>query len=183
MTAALAILALSDEIRPLLFKIRVCDAIFPLTNENEPLEVQANAASCIGNLAIRLEDDSQFVDAWPQIVNYLSRFLESKDLTLQHIALWTILQFIESDGSLKVLLSQTSALVDKILKLLKVFNDNLEKSNNNNNNQTVQEIIRIISSIFNGLNSVESEGDSKVIDDGSNDESSTISNQEQSTNY
>jgi len=64
-----------------------------------------------------------------------------------------------------------------------VFNDNLEKSNNNNNNQTVQEIIRIISSIFNGLNSVESEGDSKVIDDGSNDESSTISNQEQSTNY
>jgi len=183
MTAALAILALSDDIRPLLFKIRVCDAIFPLTGENEPLEVQANAASCIGNLAIRLEDDSQFVDAWPQIVNYLSRFLESKDLTLQHIALWTILQFIESDGSLKSLLRQTSALVQKIKKLLKVFNDNLEKSNNNSNNQTIQEIKRIITNISNGLNSMESEDDSKLLDDVSNDEASTISNQDQSTNY
>ncbi|ORX83681.1 vacuolar protein 8 [Anaeromyces robustus] len=181
MTAALAILALSDEIRPQLFKIRVCDAIFPLTDKNEPLEVQANAASCIGNLAIRLEDDSQFVDAWPQIVNYLSRFLESRDLTLQHIALWTILQFIESDGNLKVLLSQTSALVQKIIKLLKVFNDNLEKNNNNSNNGTIQEIIRIISNISNGLNSMESEDDSRL-EDGSNDETSTISNQEQTTN-
>jgi len=178
MTAALAILALSDEIRPLLFKIKICDAIFPLTGEKEPLEVQANAASCIGNLAIHLEDDTPFVDAWPQIVNYLSRFLESRDLTLQHIALWTILQFIESDGSLKVLLSQTSALVQKIIKLLNVFNDNLEKSNNN---ATIQEIKRIISSITNGLNSMESEDDSR--EDGSNDETSTISNQEQSTNY
>jgi len=72
---------------------------FKVKKKKKKKKKKANAASCIGNLAIRLEDDSQFVDAWPQIVNYLSRFLESKDLTLQHIALWTILQFIESDGN------------------------------------------------------------------------------------
>jgi len=65
-----------------------------------------------------------------------------------------------------------------------VFNDNLEKSNNNSNNATIKEIIRIISSISNGLNSMESEEDSRL-EDGSNDndETSTISNQEQTTNY
>ena len=65
-----------------------------------------------------------------------------------------------------------------------MFNDNLEKSNNNSNNATIKEIIRIISSISNGLNSMESEEDSRL-EDGSNDndETSTISNQEQTTNY
>jgi len=65
--------------------------------------------------------------------------------------------------------------------LLKVFNDNLEKSNNNN--QTIQEIKRIITNISNGLNSMENEENNKLLDDGSNDEASTISNQDQSTNY
>ena len=65
--------------------------------------------------------------------------------------------------------------------MLKVFNDNLEKSNNNN--QTIQEIKRIITNISNGLNSMENEENNKLLDDGSNDEASTISNQDQSTNY
>lgn len=159
MTAALAILALSDEIRPILFESHVCDAIFPLTSEDEPLEVQANAASCIGNLAIHLKDDSEFVDAWPEIVNYLSRFLDSRDLTLQHIALWTILQFIESNGSLKMLLNKTLSLLQKIIKLLEVFNDQLLK--NNNKNPTIQEIIRIINSISKGLNPKEQSDEEK----------------------
>lgn len=55
----------------------------------------------------------EFVGYWTQILSYLSRFLsppstrEYSDIdetasTFQHIAIWTILQFCESDGILSL---------------------------------------------------------------------------------
>jgi vacuolar protein 8 len=118
MTAAIAVLALSDELKPRLLNLGVFDVLIPLT-ESESIEVQGNSAAALGNLSSkgnafnhsRLEtkaitnsltvgDYSLFLDSWNQpsdgIHGYLSRFLASQDATFQHIAIWTLLQLLES---------------------------------------------------------------------------------------
>lgn len=49
------------------------------------------------------------------IHGYLKRFLESNDPTFQHIAIWTLLQLLESDDvKLKALISQSTEIVTMI---------------------------------------------------------------------
>lgn len=50
MTAAVAVLALSDELKPHLFRLGVFDVLIPLT-ESESIEVQGNSAAALGNLS------------------------------------------------------------------------------------------------------------------------------------
>jgi vacuolar protein 8 len=117
MTAAIAVLALSDELKPHLLKLGVFDVLIPLT-ESESIEVQGNSAAALGNLSskgnvnyprmksdhatneITVGDYSLFLDSWNQpsggIHGYLARFLASRDATFQHIAIWTLLQLLES---------------------------------------------------------------------------------------
>jgi vacuolar protein 8 len=118
MTAAIAVLALSDDLKPHLLKLGVFDVLIPLT-ESESIEVQGNSAAALGNLsskgtinhyprmhannttnAIAVGDYSLFLDSWNQpaggIHGYLARFLASRDATFQHIAIWTLLQLLES---------------------------------------------------------------------------------------
>jgi vacuolar protein 8 len=118
MTAAIAVLALSDELKPHLLRLGVFDVLIPLT-ESESIEVQGNSAAALGNLsskgttsnlpqeqsetktnAFTVGDYSLFLDSWNQpsggIHGYLSRFLASRDATFQHIAIWTLLQLLES---------------------------------------------------------------------------------------
>jgi vacuolar protein 8 len=50
MTAAIAVLALSDELKPRLLDLGVFDVLIPLT-ESESVEVQGNSAAALGNLS------------------------------------------------------------------------------------------------------------------------------------
>ena len=117
MTAAIAVLALSDELKPDLLKLGVFEVLIPLT-ESESIEVQGNSAAALGNLSskgeprhpgssgqdlltrLAVEDYTLFTSSWSQpsggIHGYLSRFLNSGDGTFQHIAIWTLLQLLES---------------------------------------------------------------------------------------
>jgi vacuolar protein 8 len=50
MTAAIAVLALSDDLKPRLLELDVFDVLIPLT-ESESVEVQGNSAAALGNLS------------------------------------------------------------------------------------------------------------------------------------
>lgn len=50
MTAAIAVLALSDDLKPRLLDLGVFDVLIPLT-ESESIEVQGNSAAALGNLS------------------------------------------------------------------------------------------------------------------------------------
>lgn len=50
MTAAIAVLALSEELKPHLLRLGVFDVLIPLT-ESESIEVQGNSAAALGNLS------------------------------------------------------------------------------------------------------------------------------------
>ena len=50
MTAAIAVLALSDELKPHLLNLGVIDVLIPLTG-SEAIEVQGNSAAALGNLS------------------------------------------------------------------------------------------------------------------------------------
>jgi len=117
MTAAIAVLALSDELKPHLLRLGVFEVLIPLT-ESESIEVQGNSAAALGNLSskgkfhifrtrnphantLAVGDYSIFLQNWEKpsggINGYLSRFLASGDPTFQHIAIWTLLQLLESN--------------------------------------------------------------------------------------
>jgi len=67
--------------------------------------VQGNSAAALGNLSSKdgrttTDDYSAFNDVWDKpdggLHKYLYRFLTSPDATFQHIAVWTIVQLLES---------------------------------------------------------------------------------------
>lgn len=97
---------LSDELKSQLLEMGVLEFLIPLTNSPSG-EVQGNAAAAIGNLSskdnrIANDDYSHFNDVWEKpeggMHDYLYRFLMSSDGTFQHIAVWTIVQLLESGG-------------------------------------------------------------------------------------
>ena len=154
MTAAIAVLALSDDLKPHLLNLGVFDVLIPLT-ESESIEVQGNSAAALGNLSskgqskivpseigadyIIVGDYSLFLESWDKpsggIHGYLSRFLASGDPTFQHIAIWTLLQLLESGD-------------EKLIKTI-------------NNSKNVIEAVREISE-----RNVESEDDGEESEDG-----------------
>jgi vacuolar protein 8 len=115
MTAAIAVLALSEELKPHLLNLGVFDVLIPLT-ESDSIEVQGNSAAALGNLSskgtssscfpstwltIAVGDYTIFIQNWTEpaggIHGYIRRFLASGDPTFQHIAIWTLLQLLESE--------------------------------------------------------------------------------------
>ena len=67
-------------------------------------------------------DYSIFVQNWYDpnggIHGYLNRFLLSGDPTFQHIAIWTLLQLLESeDKKLVDLISRSDSIIDMIKKI------------------------------------------------------------------
>jgi vacuolar protein 8 len=136
MTAAIAVLALSDDLKSHLLNLGVFDVLIPLT-DSESLEVQGNSAAALGNLSSKgtllpspppfpplltpniVGDYTIFVSNWSEpnggIHGYLSRFLASGDSTFQHIAIWTLLQLLESeDKKLVGLISKSEDLIGMI---------------------------------------------------------------------
>ena len=142
MTAAIAVLALSDELKKDLLNLGVFDVLIPLT-ESESIEVQGNSAAALGNLSSKgmyktpyaggvlltltlVGDYSIFIKDWTEpnggIHGYMSRFLASGDPTFQHIAIWTLLQLLESEDKKLV------ELVSKAEDVIKMIKDISEKN-------------------------------------------------------
>jgi vacuolar protein 8 len=139
MTAAIAVLALSDDLKTNLLNLGVFDVLIPLT-DSESIEVQGNSAAALGNLSSKGEtsdrmpftcsnvsivgDYSIFIKDWTEpnggIHGYLNRFLASGDPTFQHIAIWTLLQLLESeDKKLVDLISKA----DDVIQMIKTISD------------------------------------------------------------
>ncbi|KAK3297584.1 armadillo-type protein [Chaetomium fimeti] len=121
MTAAIAVLALSDELKTHLLELGVFDVLIPLTM-SPSVEVQGNSAAALGNLSSKVGDYSIFVQNWMEprdgIHGYLNRFLASGDATFQHIAIWTLLQLLESeDKKLIGLIGKSDGVVDMIKQI------------------------------------------------------------------
>ena len=121
MTAAIAVLALSEDLKKSLLSLGVFDVLIPLTN-SDSVEVQGNSAAALGNLSSKVGDYSIFIKNWEDpnggIHGYLQRFLDSGDPTFQHIAIWTLLQLLESeDSSLLRLISQAQDVITMIKRI------------------------------------------------------------------
>ncbi|TID19135.1 vacuolar protein 8 [Venturia nashicola] len=118
MTAAIAVLALSDDLKPRLLELGVFDVLIPLT-ESESVEVMGNSAAAVGNLSSKVGDYTPFLSYWHSphggIQGYLNRFLASGDPTFQHIAIWTLLQLLESeDKKLVERINESKEIVDMV---------------------------------------------------------------------
>lgn len=118
MTAAIAVLALSDELKSHLLSLGVFDVLIPLT-ASESIEVQGNSAAALGNLSSKVGDYSMFLQCWMEpeggIHGYLKRFLASGDATFQHIAIWTLLQLLEAnEPQLNQLIADSTEIVGMI---------------------------------------------------------------------
>lgn len=95
--------------------------MIPLT-DSPSVEVQGNSAAAIGNLSSKIYDYQPFINVWEEpaggLHGYLSRFLESADTTFQHIAIWTIVQFLEgSDADLIDLITRSSDIIPAVRQL------------------------------------------------------------------
>lgn len=103
LTQPLAKLASPDDLKPQLLELGICEVLIPLTN-SPSVEVQGNSAAAIGNLSSKAADDyNAFNKVWNRpeggLHTYLVRFLGSSDMTFQHIAVWTLVQLLESEGT------------------------------------------------------------------------------------
>lgn len=143
MTAAIAVLALSDELKSHLLNLGVFDVLIPLTAADS-IEVQGNSAAALGNLSSKgkgcqsyinvcadsrtVGDYSIFVKDWTEpnggIHGYLNRFLASGDPTFQHIAIWTLLQLLESED--KRLVDLINKAEDVIQMIQTISDKNVE---------------------------------------------------------
>ncbi|CAL3966658.1 unnamed protein product [Diplocarpon coronariae] len=123
MTAAIAVLALSDELKTHLLNLGVFDVLIPLT-DSQSIEVQGNSAAALGNLSSKVGDYSIFIQDWTEpiggIHGYLKRFLASGDATFQHIAIWTLLQLLESEDKKLINLIGKS---EEIVQMIKTIAD------------------------------------------------------------
>ncbi|KAF7536935.1 hypothetical protein G7Z17_g12955 [Cylindrodendrum hubeiense] len=130
MTAAIAVLALSDDLKSHLLNLGVCSVLIPLTH-SPSIEVQGNSAAALGNLSSKVGDYSIFVQNWTEpnggIHGYLCRFLQSGDATFQHIAVWTLLQLFESED--KTLIGLIGKAEDIIEHIRTIANRQIEPEN------------------------------------------------------
>lgn len=102
----------------------ILEVLIPLT-ASDSVEVQGNSAAAIGNLSAKADDYTKFMEVWLQpeggLHGYLVRFLESQDRTFQHIAVWTIVQFLEGgDSKLAQSVKASSQILPFVNKLITV---------------------------------------------------------------
>lgn len=134
MTAAIAVLALSDELKPKLLSLGVCDVLIPLTASSSS-EVQGNSAAALGNLSSKVQDYSIFMKVWEKpaggLHGYLSRFLKSQDATFQHIAVWTVVQLLEGeDQQIRKQLQESPSILSSVKELASIVPGDEEDDEN-----------------------------------------------------
>ncbi|VEU19847.1 DEKNAAC100746 [Brettanomyces naardenensis] len=97
-SACFAILALADDLKDKLLEMGIIDVLIPLTKSPNP-EVCGNSAAALANLCSRIDDYSIILKSYAGISDFISSFLDSGNSTFEHIALWTVLQLLESDNA------------------------------------------------------------------------------------
>lgn len=106
----------------------ICEVLIPLTNSLSS-EVQGNSAAALGNLSSKdgrtaSDDYSAFNEVWDKpeggMHNYLFRFLTSPDATFQHIAVWTIVQLLESGDPQLISNIRSSTLLSPHIRQLAI---------------------------------------------------------------
>ncbi|KAI9493194.1 putative VAC8-vacuolar membrane protein required for the cytoplasm-to-vacuole targeting [Zychaea mexicana] len=124
MTAAIAVLALSEELKQRLLGMGVLEVLVPLTSSRN-MEVQGNSAAAIGNLSSKVKDYSPFVQVWCTpaggLCGFLVHFLdEGQAIAFQHIGVWTIEQFLEgNDPELVSRIAQSAEIVQAVQRIAK----------------------------------------------------------------
>ncbi|KAI9259396.1 vacuolar protein 8 [Sporodiniella umbellata] len=122
MTAAIAVLALSDELKQRLLDMGVLDVLVQLTFHPN-LEVEGNSAAAIGNLSSKVSDYTPFVKSWKTpsggLEKFLLRFLsEEQDNAFQHIGVWTIEQFLDGgDENLLRLIGNSHPVLESVERI------------------------------------------------------------------
>ncbi|ESX01819.1 hypothetical protein KL918_004791 [Ogataea parapolymorpha] len=96
-SACFAILALADDLKAKLLELGIMDVLIPLTKSSNP-EVSGNSAAALANLCSRIQDYTIILENYDGISSFISDFLNSGNSTFEHIALWTMLQLLESDN-------------------------------------------------------------------------------------
>ncbi|OBT77416.1 vacuolar protein 8 [Pseudogymnoascus sp. 05NY08] len=143
MTAAIAVLALSDDLKSHLLNLGVFDVLIPLT-ASESIEVQGNSAAALGNLSSKVGDYSIFIQDWTEpnggIHGYLKRFLASGDATFQHIAIWTLLQLLESEDKKLISLIGKS---EEIVQMIKTISDRQIESDDDGEEEGEGEVVQL----------------------------------------
>ncbi|KAG9246073.1 vacuolar protein-like protein 8 [Calycina marina] len=143
MTAAIAVLALSDELKTHLLNLGVFDVLIPLT-DSQSIEVQGNSAAALGNLSSKVGDYSIFIQDWTEpnggIHGYLTRFLASGDATFQHIAIWTLLQLLESEDKKLINLIGKS---EDIVRMIKTIADKQIESDDEGEEDGEGEVVQL----------------------------------------
>ncbi|KAI9316338.1 putative VAC8-vacuolar membrane protein required for the cytoplasm-to-vacuole targeting [Dichotomocladium elegans] len=133
MTAAIAVLALSDELKPRLLRMKVLEVLVPLTT-SQNMEVQGNSAAAIGNLSSKVKDYTPFVEVWSSPSGGLRAFLihflnESQDISFQHIGVWTIEQFLEgNDIQLVSLIEDTPEIIRDVRRIARLAESRAKKT-------------------------------------------------------
>ncbi|KAK4624173.1 Vacuolar protein 8 [Fulvia fulva] len=164
MTAAIAVLALSDDLKPELLDLGVFEVLIPLT-ESESIEVQGNSAAALGNLSSKVNDYSLFHKAWQQpsggIHGYLNRFLASGDPTFQHIAIWTLLQLLESKDDK---LTQQIESAEDIMRMVREISEKTVVSDDETGDESEDgegEVVALATRCLQIINGEVPEGDSQ----------------------
>ncbi|KAH3900431.1 probable Vacuolar protein 8 [Saccharomycodes ludwigii] len=150
-SACFAILALDESSKLKLIDSDIIEVLIPMTFSSNT-EVSGNAAAALANLCSRMGDYTKVINAWnePQdgISGFFLRFLQSEYPTFEHIALWTILQLLEShDPTLTSYIKRNKDIVDSIKKLAEINYESAQRAsispssdsnkNKSNNNTTI----------------------------------------------
>ncbi|KAG2193446.1 hypothetical protein INT46_011082 [Mucor plumbeus] len=123
MTAAIAVLALSDDLKQRLLSMGILEVLVELTSSSN-MEVEGNSAAAIGNLSSKVKDYTPFVKAWNLPFGGLEKFLiqflsEEQDIAFQHIGVWTIEQFLDGgDERLLNLIANSDTITDSIKRII-----------------------------------------------------------------
>ena len=140
-SACFAILALADVSKLDLLNANILDALIPMTfSQNQ--EVSGNSSAALANLCSRINNYNKIIDYWnePQggIRDFLSRFLKSNYATFEHIALWTILQLLESHNVKVVdLVKNDDNLITGVKRMAEITSERVQKSGINLNNNNI----------------------------------------------
>ncbi|KAI9486764.1 MAG: vacuolar protein 8 [Benjaminiella poitrasii] len=122
MTAAIAVLALSDDLKQRLLSMGILEVLVELTSSTN-MEVEGNSAAAIGNLSSKVKDYTPFVKIWESPAGGLEKFLiqflsEQQDIAFQHIGVWTVEQFLDGrDERLLKLIIESNTIVESVKRI------------------------------------------------------------------
>ncbi|CCD24441.1 protein anchor VAC8 NDAI_0D01270 [Naumovozyma dairenensis CBS 421] len=131
-SACFAILALADVSKLDLLDMDILDALIPMTYSANQ-EVSGNAAAALANLCSRINNYNKIIEFWNKPSNgirgFLLRFLDSDYATFEHIALWTILQLLESHNEkIMNLVKSDKDMIDGVTRMANVTFERIQNS-------------------------------------------------------